>query len=182
MYSRVHTCNGAEATLSVGRSCAPSPLRAVTRTVYLLPGSRALWGERTGWSRAMCPALWPDCLWLFQSRGVRLWTVSSWWPRRPPGGQICGLRPGCSLVGSCSLSVQSRVREGTGLCRALGIARRLVFRQGRGPWLEFSGGAPVPHECEGLAEPNVCAKCGSHRAVASSWEPGLFPRTSRGRL
>lgn len=81
-------------------------------------------------------------------QGVRLWTVSSWWPRWPPGGQICGLRPGCSLVGSFSLSVQSRVQEGTGLCRALGKARRLVFRQVRGPWLEFPGGSPVPNEHE----------------------------------
>lgn len=35
---------------------------------------------------------------------------------------------------------------------------------------------PSPHKYEGLAEPNVCSKCGSHRAVASSWEPGLSPR------
>lgn len=43
-YLRVHTCSGAEARLSVGCSCPPGPLRAVTQMVYLLPGSRALWG------------------------------------------------------------------------------------------------------------------------------------------
>ena len=28
----------------MGRSCPPSPLRAVTQMAYLLPGSKALWG------------------------------------------------------------------------------------------------------------------------------------------
>lgn len=50
-YLRVHTCSGAEARLSVGCSCPLSPLRAVARMVYLLPGSRAL-RERGGWSPA----------------------------------------------------------------------------------------------------------------------------------
>lgn len=41
-YSRVHTCTGAEARLSVGGSSPPNPLRVVAWTVYLLPGSRDL--------------------------------------------------------------------------------------------------------------------------------------------
>ena len=45
VYSRVHTCSGVEARLSVECSCPPSPLRADTRMVYLLPGSRALQRE-----------------------------------------------------------------------------------------------------------------------------------------
>lgn len=45
LYSRVHTCTGAEARLSVGRSCPPGPLRAFTQMAYLLPGSKALWGR-----------------------------------------------------------------------------------------------------------------------------------------
>lgn len=42
IYLRVHTFSGAEAWLSVGCSVPPGPLRAVSRTVYLLPGSRSL--------------------------------------------------------------------------------------------------------------------------------------------
>lgn len=48
LYSRVHTCSGAEARLSVGGSCPASPLRAVTWMAYLLPGSRALREGRGG--------------------------------------------------------------------------------------------------------------------------------------
>lgn len=42
VYLRVHTFSGAEARLSVGCSAPPGPLRVVSRTVYLLPGSRSL--------------------------------------------------------------------------------------------------------------------------------------------
>lgn len=55
VYSRVHTCSGVEARLSVGGSCPPSPLRAVTWMVYLLPGSRDLWAGGQG------EAPLPDC-------------------------------------------------------------------------------------------------------------------------
>lgn len=42
IYLRVHTFSGDEARLSVGYSVPPGPLRVVSRTMYLLPGSRSL--------------------------------------------------------------------------------------------------------------------------------------------
>lgn len=72
-YLRVHTCSGAEARLSVGRSCPLSPLRAVARMVYRLPGSRAL-RERGGWSWGpLCPSAAGPGLLLSSVTGV--WAV-----------------------------------------------------------------------------------------------------------
>lgn len=133
-YLRVHTCSGAEARLSVGRSCPPRPLRAVTQIVYLLPGSRALWREGRMGSGSADLSSWdqgcgPSCCWWADGLPLRLSYV---------------LRAKCSSTGRSPVCLSSTVRGLPVAAVASSEACLLscLNRRQGGPWLQ----SPAPHE------------------------------------
>lgn len=118
LYSRVHTCTGAEARLSVRCSCPPSPLRAVTQMAYFLPGSKALWGTEARGEEQDGSALRPPLRQCDPGGGrpgagvTRVGVIPGLVARHPPQRPGCGLRAGLSSSLACPVLGRTQARGG----------------------------------------------------------------------
>lgn len=132
LYSRVHTCTGAEARLSVRCSCPPSPLRAVTQMAYFLPGSKALWGTEARGEEQDGSALRPPLRQCDPGGGrpgagvTRAGVIPGLVAGQPPQRPGCGLRAGLSSSLACLSSAGQDAGPGWLQC-----GRKLVLRQQR---------------------------------------------------